>query len=104
MRIRRVRLTFKRDGWEGYAVLETAGNYQNDDLIKTFTNSKLVYDLLTVQDTEKDFDFEIDNFDNREFWVAELLEDKLILSGDYSDVLTELNLVSIEILQDCWRD
>jgi len=100
--ILKVRATFSRDGYSGYAVLEMGGNPKNDQLLRACTDSENIYDVLSQDDTEKSFFFHAYVEDGLRQWVAEMEDPNgrtLTVGGDHSDIIDVLNLVSLEILR-----
>ncbi|MBQ0139537.1 MAG: hypothetical protein KBT36_09585 [Kurthia sp.] len=100
--IREVKVTFSRNGCSGDAIIKVGNNPENEQLFKLCSNSEFLYDVLSPEDTEKSFFFEAFKEDGLRRWVAELdgtNGQTFTIGGDHSDIIYELNLISIEILK-----
>lgn len=98
---RKVRATFSKAGYSGYAIIEMGGSPKNDQLLKACTDSEFIYDVLSQEDTETSFFFHAYKEQGLRRWVAELdAPDGRTMTegGDHSDIIYVLNLVSLEIL------
>lgn len=99
--MKKVKATFSKDGYSGYAIIEMGGNPSNEQLFKACSDSEFLYDVLSQEDTEISFFFHASKENGFRQWIAELdAPDGRTLTegGDHSDIIYVLNLVSLEIL------